>query len=313
MLDRILEAVKSKRGSKEIIGDVPAEVLNEELEAVGGRYVVIACWAAIIFDPVFGITDYLNIPAHWMPLFAARLSVAAITMAALFLRKRLKLSSAFVVSVPLILISLQNGYVYLFVDAEHVLGQNLNFIALLIGASLFVFWKWTYSVIIVFVATVSTGIFLYFNPILTLDSFFLNGGLLLAASACFMIMLVNARYNLNVRAIRARLALQESLVILQRQSEEIGSMNDTLERKVMERTMELEKKNRVLTEYSFITAHKLRGPLASILGLTEVFQTMDLNGETRETVQHLGDASKKLDAIVTEMLDTIEPPDEEIG
>ena len=44
------------------------------------------------------------------------------------------------------------------------------------------------------------------------------------------------------------------------------SINDNLELTIKDRTRELENKNKALEEYAFITAHKLRAPLASILG-----------------------------------------------
>jgi len=35
-----------------------------KLEQASTRYHITAAWVAIIFDPVFAITDYLNIPNH---------------------------------------------------------------------------------------------------------------------------------------------------------------------------------------------------------------------------------------------------------
>jgi hypothetical protein len=40
-----------------------------ELEKVSARFHVIGAWVAIIFDPIFGITDYYNIPHAWMTVF----------------------------------------------------------------------------------------------------------------------------------------------------------------------------------------------------------------------------------------------------
>ena len=56
------------------------------------------------------------------------------------------------------------------------------------------------------------------------------------------------------------------------QQEEIQSMNDQLEEVIHQRTKRLEEKNRLLTEYAFFNAHKVRGPLARILGLLNLYK-----------------------------------------
>jgi uncharacterized membrane protein len=47
-----------------LIGQVPEAMWQAELEKSSSKYHVVAAWAAIIFDPVFAITDYLNIPHY---------------------------------------------------------------------------------------------------------------------------------------------------------------------------------------------------------------------------------------------------------
>jgi signal transduction histidine kinase len=274
------------------------------------RYVAIACWVGAIFDPIFAFTDYLNIPDHWLGLFIVRLCVAVITLSVLFLRRRLKLTAAAVVFVPVFLISLQNAFVYRFIGPEHALGQNLNFMALMIGASLFVLWHWTYSVGIVAIAAVLTSIFVYLNPALSIDTFFLHGGLLLADPGAFMVLLINARYRLTVREIKTRLALKETVAMLENQKEEIRTINENLERLVSERTSQLENKNKAIQEYTFITAHKLRGPVASVLGLVNLFRSIELNKDAKEAVAHLDDATQNLDEIVSTMIRAIEKGDD---
>jgi signal transduction histidine kinase len=299
----------NSQATRDIISGVSTESWKSELESVSLRYVTIACWVGAIFDPIFAFTDYLNIPDHWFALFFVRLCVAAITLSVLFLRRRLKLTAAAVVFVPVFLISVQNAVVYRFIGPEHALGQNLNFMALMIGASLFVLWHWTYSVGMVVIAAVLTSIFVYLNPNLSIDTFFLQGGLLLAASGAFMVLLINARYRLTVREIKTRLALKDTVAVLESQAEEIRSINENLERLVSERTSELKNKNKAIEEYTFITAHKLRGPVASVLGLINIFRSIEFTKEAKEAVTHLDDAAHKLDNIVNSMIRAIEQDD----
>ena len=132
---------------------IPADVnplaWKQELELVSSRYHVIGAWIAIFFDPLFAFTDYFNIPDHWLQLFAIRLSVAAITLLLLFVRKKFSLSTYVIILAPFLMISLQNAYTYSLVSNDIILGHSLNYMALLIGGAMFILWRWTYSVFVV--------------------------------------------------------------------------------------------------------------------------------------------------------------------
>ncbi|HEY5824335.1 MAG TPA: hypothetical protein VIT44_08220, partial [Cyclobacteriaceae bacterium] len=185
---------------------------------------------------------------------------------------------------------------------ENLLGHNLNYMALLIGASMFVLWEWYYSVIIVVLSSIATTLFIYSNPAIDVHEFFVQGGLLLGVVAIFMIILIRARYNLTVKEIRTRLALQAS-------NEEIQVINDNLEQIVRERTLELEKKNKALEEYAFINAHKLRSPVASILGLMNLMNKTKLDDEASIIAQHMVKSTEQLDEVITTMTTALEKGD----
>lgn len=74
--------------------------------------------------------------------------------------------------------------------------------------------------------------------------------------------------NLEIRKQRAEIQEQsEELKVL---NESLLDMNANLEEKVLERTQQIELKNRKLAEYSFANAHELRAPVARILGLIQL-------------------------------------------
>ena len=296
-------------GAERLISQIPSGTWKDELDKASAKYHIIGCWAAIIFDPLFAITDFINIPEHWELLFIVRLSVSAVILLTLAVKNKLDLSTHAVVSVPFLLISLQNAFTYSLVGAEDLLGHNLNYMALLIGAAMFVLWPWTYSVIIVILSTIATAYFLYQNPSIAIREFFLNGGLLLIAVAVFMITLIQTRYKLSVKEIKARLALQLSNEEIQTQAEEIQVINENLEGQVHTRTQELERKNRALEEYAFINAHKLRSPVASLLGLINLLDKTELDKEGRHIVERMADSAYKLDEIVRSITKAIEEGD----
>lgn len=93
------------------------------------------------------------------------------------------------------------------------------------------------------------------------------------------------------------------------QAEEIQGINENLEMLVKQRTAELEKKNKALEEYAFINAHKLRSPVASILGLVNLLAKAEPKDDTRVIREHLKKSADKLDAIVRSITKAIENAD----
>lgn len=287
------------------IGEVPVHLWERELQVTSLKFHIIAAWVAIIFDPIFAITDYFNIGEAWVDVFVLRVSVAVVTLTTLYLRRIYFVPSAVVVAVPLTLISLQNAYTYSFINNEHLLGHNLNYVALFIGAGMFVVWSWQYSYAVIILSGVATMYFVMSNPLLTIDQFFLKGGLILIASAFFMVMLIRTRYNLMVREIKARVALQMSNDSvnaqneeIKEQAEEIRQINENLENLVRQRTAELERKNKALEEAAFLNAHKLRRPLASILGLVNLANKATTVDDQIIIRENLNRAALELEAVV---------------
>jgi phosphoserine phosphatase RsbU/P len=214
--------------TREQISRVSSSTWRPELEKASSKYHITAAWIAVVFDPLFAITDYFNIPKHWELLLFIRLAVAAITFLTLVLRKRFALQSNIIVLIPFLLISLQNAYTFGLIDNEILLGHCLNYIALLIGGGMFILWPSIYSVVLVVLSAMATVFFVNANPLLSANSFFVNGGLLLLAVGVFMIILIKFRYDLTVKEIKARLALQESNEELAIQKSIVESKNEKI-------------------------------------------------------------------------------------
>lgn len=200
--------------------EISRKAENEALERASERYHVIGAWVAIIFDPVFGITDYLNI-AEWQHLLVIRFSVSAITALTLFAYKRYRFPSYWLVFVPFMLISLQNAYTFELITLDDFTGHTLNYIALLIGAGMFILWRWVFSAFVIGVSIIATVFFIWLNPNFTLQESMIHGGLLLLVVAIFMIVLIQTRYTLIMQTIRARLALEASNNELERKNKHI--------------------------------------------------------------------------------------------
>ncbi len=299
----------NKRETENFISKVPTAAWQAELEKTSSKYHVIAVWAAIIFDPLFSATDYFNIPGSWRSLLLIRLTVALITFIVFMISKKKNWPSYIMVSVPFLLISLQNAYTYSLINNAHLLGHNLNYMALLIGAALFLLWKFSFSIVMIVISAAATAFFVYRNEQLTVENFLVDGGFLLFTIALFMMALIKTRYDLTVKQIKTRLALEMSNSELQERENEIKQMNEGLEILVMERTKELEKKNAALEEYAFINAHKLRSPVASILGLTNLMKKIKISEEAQVVMNHIHSSTEMLDSIISSITRAIQKGD----
>ena len=75
-----------------------------------------------------------------------------------------------------------------------------------------------------------------------------------------------------------------------------------MEHAVRERTRKLEHQNQQLIRYTFYNAHKLRGPLARLLGLIQLTELTKLPQEDREeAITHMKGAALEIDTAVREI------------
>jgi ligand-binding sensor domain-containing protein len=93
------------------------------------------------------------------------------------------------------------------------------------------------------------------------------------------------------------------------QAEEIMQINENLEATVQQRTKELERKNQALEDYAFINAHKLRSPVATLLGLIYLFTRTSDETDKKEIHKRLEDAANELDGVVNTITKAIERGD----
>ncbi|MFN5633763.1 MAG: adenylate/guanylate cyclase domain-containing protein [Flavobacteriia bacterium] len=183
---------------------------EDDLDKSATRYHTYGAWIAIIFDPVFGLTDYLNIPHAFGQIMTLRISIAVITVFALLAHKRKLINSKMLIFIPFLLISLQNAYTYSVIQLDDFTGHSLNYLALFIGAGMFVLWNWYYSLAIIVPSILASGYFFQMNHHLNMQEALINGGLLLLVVAIFMFLLIETRYRLTISVIKFKIALVEA-------------------------------------------------------------------------------------------------------
>lgn len=183
---------------------------KSELNAAAYKYHVLIAWVAVAMNPLWAFGDYYNSPDHFLDFLYFRLVVSLLTLVTLLFRKKLVDHPWFIAFVPFIGIAVQNAYMYSVMNVDELRKHTFAYIALFIGAGMFLLWRPIYSVIIVVVSFLANIIFFGIFGHLGISDVLINGGMLTASVALFTILLINTRTRLTKREIVARLSLVES-------------------------------------------------------------------------------------------------------
>jgi len=198
---------------------------EQELKTFALKYHSIVAWVAIILNPIWVVSDYFNSPHHLIDFFIFRVVVSVIILICVLSRKRFVRFPELMALVPFIGISVQNAYMYSVMGVEELQKHTFAYIALFIGAGMFVLWKPIYSILVVVVSLIANIILFSINSSLHVSEILVNGGLLTTSVALFTIVLINTRTNLKRKAIVAELALAESKRQLEIKNEIIEEKN----------------------------------------------------------------------------------------
>lgn len=201
---------------------------EDSLKKTTVKYHIAGAWVAVIFNLVFGATDYINVTHHFEEFFIFRLAVSTITAILLIMRKPIGLSADFLIFIPFLFISIQNAFMWSLMDAVDLQKHTLAYIAMFIGAGMLVLWRIYWSIIVVVISIAANIFFLMKNSTLSLEEILASGGLLTGTVMIFSIILIQTRYNLTKREIISRLALEQSNKLLNEQKIIIESKNKNI-------------------------------------------------------------------------------------
>jgi signal transduction histidine kinase len=108
------------------------------------------------------------------------------------------------------------------------------------------------------------------------------------------------KVNLEVQEKNEELQASEEELLAS--GEELKRINENLNELVENRTQALIRQNELLLEHSFINAHKVRSPLARILGLVNLIGLeIDMTPKGKELLSHLNTSSNELDEMLREV------------
>lgn len=183
---------------------------ESEIEKSVLKYHIITCWFAVIFNLLFFVADYFTLPEYWIPFLTFRISVSLIVLISVLTYKKINIPIEILGFIPVLLISIQNAYMWSVMDVAQFTKHTFAYITLFIGSGMFVLYRAMYSWIIVAISLLANVIFLEINSRLTFDEIMVNGGLLTFSVAMFSVYLIRTRYNLTKKEIISRLALKST-------------------------------------------------------------------------------------------------------
>lgn len=200
---------------------------RNEMNVSVTKYHLITCWVGVVFNLLFFVADYFNIPEYWAPFLTVRVVVSLTILFFILTYKRLTIPIEFLGFIPVFLISIENAYMWSVMDLTHFQQHTFAYLALFIGSGMFVLYRSFYSWIIVVVSLLTNITLLKINSPLTFDEIMVNGGFLNFAVAIFSVFLIRARFNLTKKEIISRLALKVT-------NEELSVKNEVIEEKTKE-------------------------------------------------------------------------------
>lgn len=183
---------------------------KHELNVTAFKYHVLIAWVAVVLNPIWAIADYYNIPAYFSKFLIFRFTTTFLILLVILFKNKFIKRPQIIAFVPFLTISIQNAYMYSVMNVSEIQTHTFAYIALFIGAGMFVLWETIYSISIVILSFLVSGILFYTNSGLQLSELLINGGMLTASVAVFTILLIYTRTNLTKKEIIARLALANS-------------------------------------------------------------------------------------------------------
>ena len=209
-----------------------------ELDASILKYHKITCWFGVIFNLLFFLADYFAIPDYWVNFLIVRASISTMIFIAILGYKKLNIPLEMLGFIPVVLISVENAYMWSVMDVAQFTKHTFAYIALFIGSGMFVLYRTYYSIIIFIVSFGANIVFLKLNSQLSIDEIMVNGGLLTFTVAIFSVFLIRTRFNLIKKEVIARFSLKES-------HEELSLKKEIIEEKNKEITDSIQYAKRI--------------------------------------------------------------------
>lgn len=125
--------------------------------------------------------------------------------------------------------------------------------------------------------------------------------------AAILTILVVSKQRTTLRKLNQQLGKQHTLIREQNEDyqlkdEILRQTNDTLEKTVLDRTKTLQKTNEELDRFLYCSAHDLRRPLTSLLGLVQLASYSNEVEEYKSLMEKVGATAQQMDALLQKLI-----------
>lgn len=203
---------------------------------------------------------------------------------------------------------------------------EMHFWVFISATILIIYQNWKLQIPLILIVIIHHGSFAYLQYIgykeiyftqldyMDLTAFLFHGVLASCVSLVAAIWSDNVRSRTlhDARNLKMMTQLQAEL---QLKNEELSASEEKLSALVQDRTQVIHDQNKKLVDYAFVSAHKVRSPLARILGLANLIGLeITLSEKGKELNDHLSSSANELDEILREVrvnLSESDPADHE--
>ncbi len=154
------------------------------------------------------------------------------------------------------------------------------------------------------------------NEVKTQNRFLIFLSLVIVFATIFILVLWKQRNKM----IKAQQQLRLQKENIEKQQEEISkkslelaslnkelyALNQTLEEKIIERGDQLNLRNKQIAQYTYFNSHKLRAPVASVLGLINVLELSKNGTFDHQILEYLKTSANELDLIIHNLKNILE-------
>lgn len=118
------------------------------------------------------------------------------------------------------------------------------------------------------------------------------------------------RYRRHVLSVNERLdasseVLSEQANQVQLQSNKLQVVRKELETKIIRKHVEKREKDMLLSQYAYFNAHRVRGPLARILGLIAIIEQEELSAKDKRYLELLRSHAVEMDDVTRQISDVL--------
>ena len=259
------------------------------------------CLMAIAIFPIFALFDLQTIPDEdfWNLTFV-RWGISLVILAGLIAQKFEYISHITLSLFSFCTISWFCAWACVLGREQFLFEHNIAYSTVFLAASLFILWHWSYSAFVVLSSLSVYVLLVVYYKHFTLAQSLMDGGAVLITLMILHPIIAYFRYESSKKACKLKIELEESNVKLKISKEEADAWNEELlkareelneannelkivnqhlENLVQARTQTLENTNLELQKalgdldrFLYSSYHDIKGPIARLRGLINIFQ-----------------------------------------